>query len=46
MQKKCEKFAEAAGQAASLSEKLKTQKQYLKEATAELDIISTKYKEE
>ena len=46
MQKKLEKFSVAAGEAATLKEKCSVYKQHLKEATAELDIVSTKYKEE
>ena len=46
MQIKCEKFAEAAGNAASLKERLAEYKATLKEATAELDIVAVKYKEE
>lgn len=41
-----EKYAEAAGQTKALKEKASILKQHLKEATAELDIVSTKYKEE
>lgn len=36
----------AAGETKSLKEKASILKQHLKEATAELDIVSTKYKEE
>lgn len=46
LQKKVEKFSEAAGEAATLKEKATALKQHLKEATAELDIVSGKYKEE
>lgn len=46
MQLNLEKYAEAAGQTKALKEKASILKQHLKEATAELDIVSTKYKEE
>jgi len=46
MTRKLEKFSIAAGEAATLKEKCSVYKQHLKEATAELEIVSTKYKEE
>ena len=46
LQKKAEKFSEAAGEAVTLKEKLTLVKQQLKECTAEFDQVSTKYKEE
>ena len=46
LQLKMEKFSEAAGETANLKEKTQTLKQHLKEATSELDIVATKYKEE
>lgn len=41
-----EKFTEAANEVANLREKTSNLKQHLKEATSELDIVATKYKEE
>ena len=46
MQKKVEKFSEAAGEAANLKEKCTQLKKHLKEATADLEEVSGKYKEE
>lgn len=46
LQIKVDKFAEAAGETASLKEKTTVLKKHLKEATSELDIVATKYKEE
>ena len=46
MTRKLEKFSIAANEAATLKEKCSVYKQHLKEATAELEIVSTKYKEE
>lgn len=46
MSKKLEKFSIAASEAATLKEKCSVYKQHLKEATAELEIVSSKYKEE
>ncbi len=46
MTRKLEKFSIAAGEAATLKEKCSVYKQHLKEATAELEIVATKYKEE
>jgi len=43
---KMEKFKEAAGETMALKEKTAALKQHLKEATSELDIVATKYKEE
>ena len=44
--KKMAKFEEAAGETAALKERTVALKQHLKEATSELDIVATKYKEE
>jgi hypothetical protein len=41
-----DKFKEAAGETTALKEKTAALKQHLKEATSELDIVATKYKEE
>lgn len=46
LQKKVEKFSEAAGEAVSLKEKLVLVKSQLKECTAEFEEVNTKYKEE
>lgn len=46
LEKKAEKFSEAAYEAVTLKEKLQLVKQQLKECTAEFDQVSTKYKEE
>ena len=43
---KYEKFQEAAAETQGLKEKTHLLKQHLKEATSELDIVATKYKEE
>lgn len=46
MQKKCEKFAGAAGDAVTLKEKLQIAKAQIKECTAELEVVAGKYKDE
>lgn len=43
LQKKLEKFSEQAGEAVQLKEKCTILKKELKEASAELDIVSEKY---
>ena len=43
---KVEKFSEAAMETTALKEKTTLLKTHLKEATMELDIVATKYKEE
>lgn len=46
LKSKVDKFSEAAKETSALKEKTQLLKTHLKEATMELDIVATKYKEE